>query len=128
MLKSFKVNNGYMTSEFSPEVFSYEINLDDNEPFLDFTYTAEGKVTIYGNQNLTYGLNHILIEVYDNNEVVTYTFIVNKEKVFQTLGEVLPSYEGNIKENFLSDIRIPCISSVTFLIIVILFCIIFKRK
>ncbi len=127
MLTEFNVNNGIMTSEFSPEIFYYEIMLDEGEDHLAFDYKSTGKVTIYGNENLTYGDNHILIEVYDTS-VVTYTFIVHKEKTDEALATFLEYEDASIKSKILDDIKAPGIAVITFLIIITLFCIIFKRK
>ncbi len=127
MLNDFTVKNGYMTSEFNPEVFSYEIELEEDEDTLDFTYNATGKVSIYGNDNLTYGDNHIIIEVYDE-KVVTYTFLVHKEKIKEASAIPMEIQSPSIKDNIINDIKTPGIAVLTFLIIAILYCIIFRKK
>ncbi len=127
MLKDFIVYNGYMTSEFNPEVFYYEIDLDEGENTLDFDYEATGKVSVYGNDFLTSGDNHIIIEVYDE-EVSTYTFLVHKEKVIKAIEVTQGNDDISIKDSFISDIKTPGIATLTFLIIIFLYCIIFKRK
>ena len=127
MLKDFIVYNGYMTSEFNPEVFYYEIELDEGENTLDFNYEATGKVSVYGNDFLTSGDNHIIIEVYDE-EVSTYTFLVHKEKVLKAIEVMEQTSDTSIKDSIISDIKTPGIATLTFLIIILLYCIIFKRR
>lgn len=127
MLSEFIVHNGYMTSEFNPEVFYYEIELDEGESFLDFDYEALGSVSVYGNDNLTYGDNHIIVEVYDT-EVVSYTFLVHKEKSLQVMEVPTQIEDISIQSSIINDIKAPGIAAISFFIIVVMFCIIFRRK
>lgn len=126
MLYKLDVLNGSLNKLFVSDVFEYEVAIDSDATFLDLKYeTCEScSVTIYGNENLVGGENHILIEVFDE-KVVTYTLKVNKEmteKTFEVLEDV------PVKNELISKMLAPGIGTICFLLIVICFNIIFRKK
>lgn len=129
MLESLEIAGATLSPKFNPDVYEYEVTLlDNNIDYLDISYTldGEGTVTIYGNE-LTKGNNHVLVEVY-TDKVRTYTLNVYKEKEAMVFKTVEPKEEPVIKNAFLNDIKTPGIAVVCFILILTLFCIIFKRK
>lgn len=131
MLESLEILNGAVTPEFDPSVFEYEVEVDDSAISLLFDYnvSSDSKVTIYGNDNLTYGKNHVLVEVFDG-KLKTYTFVVNKLKTSQvsSFDNAYEKVEVSVHDRFMDDLITPGISSLCFLTILILFCVIFKCK
>lgn len=125
MLKDLEVTPGVLVPEFNEKVFEYEVDVDESTSFLDINYESDYPVTIYGNSDFTPGDNHVLIEVF-NEKVYTYTIKVNKEKtenVFKTVQKV----EDKVNPVW-QDVLAPGIAVICFVSIVIIFCIIFKRK
>lgn len=128
MLNNLKITNGFLLSEFDPNIYEYEVNVPGNTIFLMLEYeTCEScDVTIYGNDFLTEGENHVLIEVYDK-QLVTYTLKVNKD-----ISVPVMSYDDmfklEVEAKDYSRIMGPVIGTSAFLLIVILYCIIFRKK
>lgn len=126
MLYKLDVLNGSLNNLFVSDVYEYEVVVDSDTTFLDLEYeTCDNcTVTIYGNENLVGGENHVLIEVYDE-KVITYTLKVNKEmieKTFESLEDV------PVKNEMISKLLAPGIGSICFLLIIICFSIIFHKK
>ena len=126
MLYKLDVLNGSLNNLFVSDVFEYEVAIDSDATFLDLEYeTCESCiVTIYGNENLVGGENHVLIEVYDK-KVITYTLKVNKEmteKTFELVDDI------HVKNEMISKLLAPGIGTICFLLIVICFSIIFRKK
>jgi len=129
MLDSLEILNGSITPEFKPEEYNYEVLVDENTLSLEIKYTApkSSSVTIYGNDYLTSGENHVLIEVYES-EVKTYTLTVYKEEA--KVSSVISNYEKvevDARSKF-NEFITPAISITCFILIVFLFCIIFRKK
>lgn len=130
MLEDLEVLNGSMTPEFKPGIYEYNVVVDENvmSLILDYQTLNDASVTIYGNDYLTSGENHVLIELYDG-QVKTYTLTVMKEESsFVSLFD--NEYEKVEVGNFgvWKDYLTPGISVLCFLTIVILFCVIFRKN
>lgn len=131
MLESLEILNGDMTPKFNPNIYEYDVEVDDSAISLLFDYNVSenASVTIYGNDNLTYGQNHVLLEIYDG-QLKTYTFKVYKEKTAEvsSFNNSYEKVEVSMQDQFLNDLITPGISSLCFLTIITLFCVIFKTK
>lgn len=131
MLNSLEVLNGTIHPEFAPDVFEYDVDVDKDVLTLVFDCKGpEGStITVHGNDYLTEGENHVLIEVYDK-EVITYTLTVMKESSSEvsSLFDTSTKVEVNANDKWYKDLITPGISIVCFITIVMLFCIIFKKK
>ncbi len=128
MLYNLEILNGEITPQFSSEVFNYEVNVDSSALTLIFNYDTcdTCNVTVYGNNFLTEGENHVLIEVYDK-ELITYTLIVNKEKKSESVfSETNDKVEIKVNNN--KEIFTPLIGVICFLSILTLFYVIFHKK
>ena len=130
MLNKLNVVNGSMTPSFSPKVLDYEVEVDDAISLvLEYEAENDAPVTIYGNDNLTEGENHVLIEVFDE-KVTTYTLLVNK-KVHMPVAKFENTYEKvevPVRSEFLNDLVTPGISVICFITIAVLFSIIFHSN
>lgn len=130
MLDSLEVLNGSMTPEFKSDEFEYNVVVDEDVLALVMDYEAPENVsiTVYGNNHLTEGENHVLIEVYDT-EVKTYTLTVMKQASSEVSGfeSVYEKVEVDSNQEWREYVT-PGIGIVCFLTIAFLFCVIFKRK
>lgn len=130
MLENLEVLNGSMTPEFKSDVYEYNVVVNEDAMTLILKYQAlnDASVTVYGNNYLTPGENHVLIELFDK-EVKTYTLTVMKEST-----EEVMSFDNNYAkvevnaDSAWRDLITPGISIVCFLTIVLLFCVIFRKK
>ncbi len=130
MLLDLKVLNGRLTPDFSSDLYSYIIEVEDVDQLeLDLKVDKDLPVTIYGNDYLTEGENHVLIEIFDER-VVTYTLIVYKkeEQMVAKVEDNTSKIEINAKNLILEDILTPGIITICFVIIVILYSVIFHKK
>ena len=132
MLNSLEVVNGSISPTFRKDVFEYDVNISDEVLSLVLDYEAPlgATVTIYGNDYLTDGENHVIIEVYED-ELVTYMLNVMKEsskEVFSDLNTYAKVEVGADDNSHFNNLITPSIAIVCFLTIVTLFSIIFKKK
>ena len=129
MLLELEVLNGSMTPNFSPDIYEYTVYISD-EDSLDLKYKVENDlpVTIYGNEDLTDGESHVLLELF-NEKVITYKLTVNKntEKSVSSENSTYEKVEVNLPNTFLEDIKTPAITVTCFLIIATLFAVIFHK-
>ena len=131
MLEDLKILNGSISPDFKSNVYEYEVVVDNTtfSLLINYQISNDKTIVIYGNDNLTEGQNHVLIEICDGKTVETYTLNVFKEETKSAASyEEFDSIEVPIENTLLKDITTPGIFGIGFLIIIILFCIIFKRK
>lgn len=127
MIENLTIENGNMNNIFSQDIYEYEVSVDSSVSSLIFSYdlSDEYNVTIYGNDELTGGENHVYLEVSDDNSVTSYIFVVDKEETEQV-------FNYNIKEeenlNYFYKNKELIISGISFILIVLLFVIIFKKR
>ena len=130
MLNDLEAVNGSMSPQFSPSILEYNVSVDEDVMSLILNYDApiDATVTIHGNNYLTEGENHVLIEVYQN-ELVTYKLTVFKSSS-ETMSGIMNDYQKVevMESRWYDNLITPGISIVCFLTIVILFCIIFKKR
>jgi len=130
MLKELKILNGNLELAFNEYIYEYTVRVDDDINSLEFDYklSEDSYINIRGNiideeENLVY------IDVYNVDELITYTFWVykdNTELVSDIDNFVNTLSISNKEEVSLYKVQILTVS--IFLIIVILFSIIFRRK
>lgn len=132
MLQKLEILNGDITPIFNPNILEYEVVVSSTTFSLQLNYEInEGAtVTIYGNDYLTVGEGHVLIEVYENGVVNTYTLNIYKEasEVSNIYNNIAKVEVVDKSSEMLEKIRDPLIGGVYLLIIIVLFSIIFKRK
>ena len=130
MLLDLKVLNGVITPEFNYNIFEYTVYVQDvNNLEFDLRVDKDLPVTIYGNDELTDGENHVLIEICDE-KVTTYTLTVYKNNEKESLSETIETstVEVDTTNQLLEDILTPGIITICFVIIVIIYSIIFHKK
>ena len=129
MLNDLRILNGSITPVFDSSIKDYEVEVSDTVISLVMEYDTDDSnhVTIYGNDNLSTGENHILIEVYDGNIVNTYTLTVykglsntiNEQNTFEKIEVSERVYDNSIIHG--------CIIIGTIIIIFMLYKIIFRK-
>ena len=130
MLLDLNVLNGSINPSFSSNIFEYTIIVSDVDKLeLDLKVDKDLPVTIYGNDYLTDGENHVLIEIYDE-KVNTYILTVYKNSEEAVTNVVSNTQKVEITTNDLlrDDILTPGIIATCFFIIVLLYVIIFHKK
>ncbi|MBQ6840585.1 MAG: hypothetical protein IJO63_00510 [Bacilli bacterium] len=131
MLNSLEVVNGSMSPSFKENIFEYTVNVSDEALALVLNCKAEdgATITVYGNDYLTPGENHVIIEVY-KEALVTYTLTVLKNESDEVANMVglYDKVEVNANSPWYKDYITPIIGITCFLTIISLFCIIFKKK
>lgn len=130
MLKELKILNGILELEFNEYTYEYTVTVEDNVSSLDFSYLLEDNtyINIRGN-SLSNIENIVYIDVYNKDKTITYTFNVYKESNEQVNGiENFVSSLEIVKEENVSLYKVQILTCSMFLIIVILFAIIFRRK
>lgn len=131
MLNSLEVVNGSISPEFKPDVFEYTVNVSDEVLALVLNCKAEegATITVYGNDYLTAGENHVIVEVY-KDELFTYTLTVYKTESDEVMNIYNEAQALEVKQNdpWYQNFIIPIISISCFITIITLFSIIFKKK
>lgn len=128
MLNNLEILNGSITPKFDSNIKDYEVEVSDTVISLVMQYESDNdsKVSIYGNDNLSNGENHVLIEVYDGNKVNTYTLTV-----YKGLKDVSTKINENVKievvgKTYNNSVIQGSIIISTLIIIFILYRLIFK--
>ncbi|MBR6033694.1 MAG: cadherin-like beta sandwich domain-containing protein [Clostridia bacterium] len=84
-LKSLRLDIATIIPEFSPSIFQYETNIDENIENIDVLATPEdskSNISITGNNNLQIGRNTIsIIVTAENGEKKEYKIVVNKSEL-----------------------------------------------
>ena len=128
MLNNLEILNGSITPVFDSNIKDYEVEVSDTTISLVMQYDTDenNKITIYGNDNLLNGENHVLIEVYDGNKVNTYTLTV-----YKGLKDVSTKINENVKievvgKEYNNTVIQYSIIIFTIIIIILLYRLIFK--
>lgn len=130
MLKELKILNGVLELEFNEYTYEYTVIVEDDITSLDIDYLVEENTYINVRGNILNEKDNIVyIDVYSEENTITYTFYVYKEsnETVNGIDNFVSSLEvSNIEEVSLYKVQILTCS--IFLIIIILFSIIFRRK
>ena len=129
MLEDLEILNGIITPEFDiyNNIYSVSIAEDVEELVINYKVSDDYVVNIIDNNNLVPGENEVYIQVIKENEINTYTLLVNKEETEQAsnLEYLLEPLE--VKEELPTYVAPLIIGSCIFLMLVF-FLIIFKKK
>lgn len=132
MLNNLIVVNGSMEPAFDRNTLNYQVIVPDTviSLVLDYDLDEGATVVVYGNDYLSEGTNHVLIETYNNNELVTYVLEVYKESSQTSSKEmdVFSKVEVENNSTFLGELIFPSIIVVTIFMIIVLFYIIFHKS
>jgi len=130
MLKDLKILNGNLELEFNEYTYEYTVTVNADVTSLDFNYvlTEDSYINIRNN-NLIQDENIVYIDVYNIDTSITYTFYVYKEnsETVNGIDNFVSSLEVKNNEE-VSLYKVQILTTSMFLLIVIIFSIIFRRK
>lgn len=130
MLKKLEVLNGELSLTFDPLNTIYTVNVNDDVTELQFNYETydNDNILIIGN-NLQNSVNEVIVRVNSNEEIVDYHFTVYKnDKIVSNDMTYLESLEIKSNKNELPSYIGPLIGVICFLLIVIMFTLLFKKR
>ena len=129
MLKDLKVLNGNLDLKFNEYIYEYTVNVDDDINSLELEYTLLDGTNISINNNiLDNTLNTVYIDVYNEENIETYTLYVYKGISDYTIG--IDNYKKSlevINKVEVEPYKLQILADGIFLSIVIVFSIIFNH-
>lgn len=130
MLKELKIKNGILELEFNQYTYEYTVLVDENILSLEFEYELENNSQLeIINNKINEGENIVSLRVFNEEDEIIYTFYVYKEKTNMVNG--IDVYKESLEvsaNNEISLYKVQILTAGIFLVIIILFSIIFKRK
>ena len=131
MLKDLKILNGNLELKFNEYTYDYTVVVEDNVDSLEIEYVLSEGATIDIRSNLLNdGDNLVYLDIYDEDlNKVTYTLNVYREnsEVVSGIDNYISSLEVK-KEEVVSLYKVQILTVSMFLMIVIVFSIIFRKK
>ncbi len=129
MLEDLEILNGIISPEFDiyNNIYSVSILEDVDELVINYKVSDGYVVNIIDNNNLVPGENEVYIQVIKENEINTYTLLVNKEETEDVadLEYLLEPLE--VKEELPTYVA-PLIGGSCLFLIFIFFLIIFRKR
>lgn len=129
MLEDLNIVNGELTPEFDiyNNIYSVSVAGYVDELVIDYEVTDGYVVNVIDNHDLVPGENEVYIQVIKNEEINTYTLLVNKES-----SEAVVNYDYLLEplevEEELPEYVAPLIGGICFFIILCTFLLLFKKK
>lgn len=129
MLEDLEILNGIISPEFDiyNNIYSVSILEDVDELVINYKVSDGYVVNIIDNNNLVSGENEVYIQVIKENEINTYTLLVNKEETEDVadLKYLLEPLE--VKEELPTYVA-PLVGGSCLFLIFIFFLIIFRKR
>lgn len=129
MLEDLEILNGIISPEFDiyNNIYSVSISEDVDELVINYKVSDGYVVNIIDNNNLVPGENEVYIQVIKENEINTYTLLVNKEETEDVadLKYLLEPLE--VKEELPTYVA-PLVGGSCLFLIFIFFLIIFRKR
>lgn len=129
MLEDLNIVNGELTPEFDiyNNIYSVSVAGYVDELVIDYEVTDGYVVNVIDNHDLVPGENEVYIQVIKNEEINTYTLLVNKKS-----SETVINYDYLLEplevEEELPEYVAPLIGGICFFIILCTFLLLFKKK
>ena len=129
MLEDLNIVNGELTPEFDiyNNIYSVSVAGYVDELVIDYKVTDGYVVNVIDNHDLVPGENEVYIQVIKNEEINTYTLLVNKKS-----SEAVVNYDYLLEplevEEELPEYVAPLIGGICFFIILCTFLLLFKKK
>ena len=129
VLEDLNIVNGELTPEFDiyNNIYSVSVAGYVDELVIDYEVTDGYVVNVIDNHDLVPGENEVYIQVIKNEEINTYTLLVNKES-----SEEVINYDYLLEplevEEELPEYVAPLIGGICFFIILCTFLLLFKKK
>ena len=129
VLEDLNIVNGELTPEFDiyNNIYSVSVAGYVDELVIDYKVTDGYVVNVIDNHDLVPGENEVYIQVIKNEEINTYTLLVNKKS-----SEAVVNYDYLLEplevEEELPEYVAPLIGGICFFIILCTFLLLFKKK
>lgn len=130
MLQELEILNGELSMNFDPLNTKYTIMVNNEQNTLEMKYKLkeDTNITITGNI-LNEAKNEIVLTVYNDTESMSYYLTVYKEETTTANSNIdLKEEIVLIEKESLPNYVAPLIASICFLIILLLFTLLFKKR
>ena len=129
MLEDLEILNGIISPEFDiyNNIYSVSILEDVDELVINYKVSDGYVVNIIDNNNLVPGENEVYIQVIKENEINTYTLLVNKEETEDVVDLEYLLEPLEVKEELPTYVA-PLIGGSCLFLILIFFLIIFRKR
>ena len=129
MIEELNILNGDLELKFNEYTYEYTVKVSSDISSLEFSYKLKDDANINIRNNYLDNNSVVYVDVYNIDERVTYTFNVYKENTLSSSG--IDNYKKSLEvvdidPNYNYKVEGLCVG--VFLVIVIMFSIIFKRK
>ena len=129
MIEELNILNGDLELKFNEYTYEYTVKVSSDISSLEFSYKLKDDANINIRKNYLDNNSVVYVDVYNIDERVTYTFNVYKENTISSSG--IDNYKKSLEivdidPNYNYKVEGLCVG--VFLVIVIMFSIIFKRK
>ncbi len=128
MIKELDIQNAHLDINFNEYIYEYTVSALDNINYLDFVYTTNAGVNVNIENNNLIDNNIVTFCVYNDSDIKTYKFYVNKENT--SIVSEIDNFKNtlDIPSETLPIIKIQILSISIFLLILIIFSILFPSK
>ena len=129
MLNDLEIINGELSPEFDSlnNIYSVTVTEDIDELVLEYSVSDGYIVNVIDNQDLDEGENEVYLQVIKDEEINTYTLLVYKERSEPVFNyEYIPEVIEVDSEP--PEYIAPLIGGICFLIILIVFLLLFKKR
>lgn len=126
-MNNLEVLNGEMALKYDKNIDTYSIKVSSDVNALEIKYELDDTSTlnVYGNTLLSPGENKVILACKNNDDIRYITLVVNKEKALKTTSL---NVDYRNEKKVLPSFTIPLIASICFVLILITYYLLFKKK
>lgn len=126
-MNNLEVLNGEMALKYDKNIDTYSIKVSSDVDALEIKYELDDTSTInvYGNTLLSPGENKVILACKNNDDIRYITLVVNKEKALKTTSL---NVDYRNEKKVLPSFTIPLIASICFVLILVTYYLLFKKK
>lgn len=126
-MNNLEVLNGEMALKYDKNIDTYSIKVSSDVNALEIRYELDDTSTlnVYGNTLLSPGENKVILACKNNDDIRYITLVVNKEKALKTTSL---NVDYRNEKKVLPSFTIPLIASICFVLILVTYYLLFKKK
>lgn len=126
-MNNLEVLNGEMALKYDKNIDTYSITVSSDVNALEIKYELDDTSTlnVYGNTLLSPGENKVILACKNNDDIRYITLVVNKEKALKTTSL---NVDYRNEKKVLPSFTIPLIASICFVLILVTYYLLFKKK
>lgn len=126
-MNNLEVLNGEMALKYDKNIDTYSIKVSSDVNALEIRYELDDTSTlnVYGNTLLSPGENKVILACKNNDDIRYITLVVNKEKALKTTSL---NVDYSNEKKVLPSFTIPLIASICFVLILVTYYLLFKKK